>query len=119
MSEGRWRGVGTDEALPIYAGLVRSALGLAVGCFIGWVDTRPNWDDTGVTVGMLFLAAGGTAALGARWWLAVLLITGPVILLEYRTAGFGIIIIPAIGALGALLGQTLSHALRRHRTGKA
>jgi hypothetical protein len=28
------------------------------GLVILWVDARPNWDDTGITVGMIFIAAG-------------------------------------------------------------
>lgn len=50
-------------------------VGVAVGAAITWVDTRPTWDDTGISAGVVFLAA---AALGAanprhpwRWALAV------------------------------------------------
>ena len=33
------------------------AISLAAGLAIGWVDSRPTWDDTGITVGALFLAS--------------------------------------------------------------
>jgi len=34
------------------------AAALAAGLLIAWVDTRPGWDDAGVTVFALFLSAG-------------------------------------------------------------
>ncbi len=50
-------------------------IALAAGAIIGWMDSRPNWDDTGVTVGAILVA---TALLGAAmpsrawvWGLAV------------------------------------------------
>ncbi len=38
------------------------SIGLAAGLIIGWVDTRPTWDDTGITVGLIFLVS---AVMGA------------------------------------------------------
>lgn len=35
--------------------LVILALAIASGFAINWVDTRPNWDDTRITVGVLLL----------------------------------------------------------------
>jgi hypothetical protein len=32
-------------------------LSVAAGVFIAWVDSRPKWDDAGITAGVLFLAA--------------------------------------------------------------
>ncbi len=46
------------------------ASAIAAGLFIAWVDSRPNWDDTGITAGMLLVV---TALLGfiapRRAWL--------------------------------------------------
>jgi len=42
----------------------RLGIALAAGALIAWIDTRPGWDDTGVTAGLLFAAAG---ALGFSW----------------------------------------------------
>ena len=46
---------------------------LALGAAIMWIDTRPSWDDTGVTAGLIFVA---TAAMGflspTRAWLLAL-----------------------------------------------
>jgi hypothetical protein len=55
------------------AGLAVSAV--MAGLLIAWVDSRPTWDDTGITAGVVFLAAAFFAALSARrpwfWALAV------------------------------------------------
>lgn len=72
--------------------LMAGAFALAAGSAIAWVDTRPNWDDTGVTVGALLLAAGLAAVLGLRWWVAALLVGCPIVLLEHRSAGWGILV---------------------------
>jgi len=57
----------------IFWGLVGVALSL--GLLIAWVDTRPTWDDTGITAAAIFAV---TALLGAAlperawvWGLAV------------------------------------------------
>jgi hypothetical protein len=50
-------------------------LAIVVGFVLAWVDSRPNWDDTGLTAGAVFLAAAFFAALSPRrpwlWALAV------------------------------------------------
>ncbi|MBA3946902.1 MAG: hypothetical protein H0X37_20360 [Herpetosiphonaceae bacterium] len=56
-------------------GLVLVAL--VAGSLIGWMDTRPTWDDTGITVGMIVIAC---LLLGAarphRAWVWALLVGG-------------------------------------------
>jgi len=48
-------------------------LALALGAAITWIDTRPTWDDTGVTAALVFAA---TALLGlagpSRAWVFAL-----------------------------------------------
>jgi hypothetical protein len=51
------------------------AVSLSVGLILAWVDSRPNWDDTGITATMLF---GASACLGFSmprfaWLWAILL----------------------------------------------
>ena len=41
-------------------------LGAAAGLFTTYVDSRPGWDDTGITAGLLFLSAGALTLLGFR-----------------------------------------------------
>ena len=53
--------------------LVLLAAAVLIGLLIAWIDSRPNWDDTGITAGMILLA---TAVFGAlvpqRAWLFAL-----------------------------------------------
>ena len=50
-------------------------LAVAGGLVIAWVDSRPTWDDAGITAGMLFLTAALFGALhpprAPVWALAV------------------------------------------------
>ncbi len=51
--------------------LVVSAV--ALGLMIAWVDTRPTWDDTGITVFALLIGSGIIGLLaGKRPWLFAL-----------------------------------------------
>ena len=86
---------------------------LVVGIGMAWVDTRPTWDDAGVTAGLLLLVAGFAAAAGVRWWGAALLVASPILLAEASNAGPGIVVLLAFTVAGALLGA----ALRRRVAG--
>lgn len=48
---------------------------LAVGATIAWVDSRPGWDDDGITAGLLLLTSAGFGLAEPRqpwrWGLAV------------------------------------------------
>ena len=50
-------------------------LAIALGLLIAWVDSRPSWDDSGITAGMVFLTAAFFGALrpsrAPLWALAV------------------------------------------------
>ncbi len=50
-------------------------LAFALGLVIGWVDTRPTWDDTGITVGAVLIVAAVFGLLMRKrawaWGLAV------------------------------------------------
>jgi len=46
--------------------LVILALAIASGFAINWVNTRQNWDDTGITVGLLLLTTGLLVFLAPR-----------------------------------------------------
>jgi HAAS len=49
------------------------AVGVLAGLFSAWVDSRPNWDDTGILVGGLLLVSGLLTLLGHRrpWLIAL------------------------------------------------
>lgn len=48
-------------------------LALAAGLFIAYVDSRPTWDDTGITVGFILLSSGLLTLVGYRrpWLIAL------------------------------------------------
>ena len=92
--------------------LLIGTLALALGCGIAWVDTRPNWDDAGVTAGALFLAGGLTAVLGLRWWWAALLVAGPMALAEGRSAGWTVLVMLGFPTAGSVVGAALRRVLR-------
>ena len=89
------------------------ALALTVGLCIGYVDSRPTWDDTGITVGALVLSAGLLASFRPRtWWLTGLLIGIPVPLLNYLNtgrlqAGVGLVIALVSAGIGGMVGKAL------------
>ena len=49
------------------------AVAMATGLFIAYVDSRPTWDDTGITVGTMLLSSGLLTLLGYRrpWLIAL------------------------------------------------
>ena len=51
------------------------ALAVGLGLLIAWVDSRPTWDDAGITAGAIFLTAALCSALRPSlawlWALAV------------------------------------------------
>jgi hypothetical protein len=87
---------------------------LAVGVAIGFVDSRPNWDDTGVTVVSVFFTAVVLAALRPRVaWLAGIAVGAPVLLFNVLLQGnFGSAAAVGIGLIGAGVGYLLGRALR-------
>jgi hypothetical protein len=93
---GRWIG-GRDAAL----GLVAAAIGLT----IGYVDSRPSWDDTGITAALLLLtSAMGAVFSGRRPWLWALLVGIWIPLFELwgpgGPASLSALVITTLGAFG-------------------
>ena len=94
---------------------VIGGLALVAGAFIAWVDTRPGWDDTGVTAGALLIGAGLAASAGLRWRIAAAVVVGPLLLAEVRGAGGGLAVAPALAVVGALGGALLRRVTARPR----
>jgi hypothetical protein len=80
------------------------------------MDTRPGWDDTGVTAGALFLGSGLAAVAGVRWWLAALLVAAPLLAVEIRGLGWGAGLVLAFALAGAAGGAIARRAMRGDRT---
>ena len=94
-------------------------LAIALGLAIAWVDSRPHWDDTGITAGSLFLSAALLGLIAPRrpwlWALAIGFWLPAHLFLQHPTLGsaFGGSVILAIPIAGAYAGM----ALRRMMAG--
>jgi len=81
------------------------AVAVVAGLFFAYVDSRPTWDDTGITVGVILLTSGLLALIGfQRPWLLALAIGLWLPLYEVLTthayASIVALIIAFIGAYG-------------------
>lgn len=83
--------------------LLASAVLLCAGLAIAWMDTRPGWDDTGVTAGTLALATAGGALAGLTPLLAAALCAAPLIVAELP-GGTGVLIAIPVALFGAAVG---------------
>ena len=94
-----------------------AALSLAVGCAIGFVDSRPTWDDTGITVGSVFLTSLAVSAARPRSaWLTGLLIGVPVFAFNVAlhggfTSAIAVVIALAGAGIGYLIGRAGSRVV--------
>ncbi len=80
-----------------------AALVLCAGMGIAWVDSRPTWDDAGVTAGVLVIVAavGSLAQLPAL--LAAGLVAGPLLVAELP-GGTGVLLAVPFALAGACAG---------------
>ena len=90
-------------------------ISLLAGLFFAYVDSLPNWDDTGILAGMLLLASGLLALLGYRrpWLLALavgLWIPLHDVFISHDARIFVVLIIPFVGAYA---GWAVHLALRK------
>jgi len=89
-----------DGLLALVAGVI--------GLTLGYLDSRPSWDDSGITAALLLLTSALVAALsGRRPWLWALLIGIWIPLFEVRgaagLASLAALALSALGAFGAYL----------------
>ena len=99
------------RAFPYLASVIALGAGLAVA----WMDTRPRWDDAGVTAGCVCLAAALTTVAGANPWFVVLLVAGPLAAVSI-VGGGGVLVaafVLAVAAVGAAVGWNTRRFGRR------
>ena len=110
--QGRLRSAaGPRNRITKRVGLAVAALG--AGVVIGLVDSSPGWDDTGITAGLLFLAAAGTTVLarGRTPWLWAALVGLPTPVLAIAQSGnTGSLLALAFAAIGATSGWAVARA---------
>ncbi len=85
----------------------------AIGLTIARIDSRPTWDDTGISAGAVLLAAALFAAIRpARPWVWGLAVGGWLPLLGVLRGGnIGSLIGLAIAFIGAYAGAVVRHAV--------
>jgi hypothetical protein len=91
--------------------VVAACFCIVVGLAIAYVDSRPTWDDSGITVGALLVAAAfaGFAVPYRAWrWGLLLGIWTPVIEIVLY-GSIGAFAAPVFGVLAALVGSALRH----------
>jgi len=88
-------------------------LSLVTGAVITWIDSRPTWDDTGITAAMLLVTAGVFGFLGPNrpWWWALLLgiwipVFGIVLAGNYQA-----LLAPVMTFAGAYAGKAIRGSL--------
>ena len=96
----------------VRANIAAGLFALGAGLAIAWMDTRPSWDDSGLTAGALALASGIAAFAGLRWWLVPILVAGPLFVAEFRGLGWGALLICAIALAGAGVGLAVRRPWR-------
>jgi hypothetical protein len=93
---------------------VAAAIALAIGVGIGYVDSRPTWDDTGITVAVVVLSAGALALVRPRsWWVTGLLVGTPTPIFNYLAhrnvnAVAALVFALVAAAIGGLIGKFVS-----------
>jgi hypothetical protein len=93
--------------------LVAPVVGLVLGAGIGYVDSRPTWDDAGITAGALFLCAGVLSMMAPRsGWLVGLAVGLPVLLfnvvLHANYGSAAAVVVALVGAgVGSFVGRSL------------
>lgn len=103
----------TDTSRPISpAESLLAIAALAAGMAIAWVDTRPHWDDTAVTAGLMFLSAALASLAGVRPWLATVLVAAPLVAAEI-SSGFGILIVALIPLVASYAGWAVRGRIRK------
>jgi hypothetical protein len=91
-----------------------AGIAVAAGLAIAYVDSRPAWDDSGVTAGALSISAFAVAFLaGRRPWLWALLVGGWVPAIEFGIGGHPASFIALVFVfVGAYAGHGVSRLLR-------
>jgi len=85
------------------------AVAIILGLIIAWIDTRPSWDDAGITAAMIIIAAGVVGFLaGKRPWIWALAVGIWIPLWNIVTTNsFGSLIVIIISFIGAYAGTAL------------
>jgi hypothetical protein len=87
---------------------------VALGLVIAGIDSRPGWDDTGTSAGLLLLGTATiTAVAGARPWLWAILVGAPTPITEILSTGnTGSTLALVFASIGAAVGWWIGSIVR-------
>lgn len=90
---------------------------ILTGLFIAYVDSRPTWDDTGITAGTMLLSSGLLTLLGYRrpWLIALAIGLWTPVYETFLSRNFslpGVILFPLLVLLIPLVGAYAGWAVR-------
>lgn len=93
------------------------AVAILTGLFIAFVDSRPTWDDTGITAGAMLLSSGLFTLLGYRrpWLIALAIGLWTPLYETYLSHNFrlpGVILFPLVVLLIPTIGAYAGWAVR-------
>jgi len=93
------------------------ALAVMTGLFIAYVDSRPTWDDTGITAGTILLSSGLLTLLGYRrpWVIALAIGLWTPLYETYMSHNYrlpGVLLFPFVVLLIAFIGAYAGWAAR-------
>jgi hypothetical protein len=93
------------------------ALAILMGLFIAYVDSRPTWDDTGITAGTMLLSSGLFTLIGYRrpWLIALAIGLWTPVYETYLSRNFslpGVILLPLVILLITFVGAYAGWAVR-------
>lgn len=106
--------------MPFRSALLVPAIGLMLGLGIGYVDSRPTWDDAGITAGVVFICAAVLATVRPRsGWLIGVAVGIPVLgfnaaLHSNFESAVAVVIALAGAAAGILVGKALGLDSAKH-----
>ena len=100
--------------LPDNKFLILIVIALLAGSIIGWVDTRPHWNDTGITIGLIFISSFILGLFAGRnAWILALIIGLCITSLNYLVSGrFDSAVSILISLAGVYGGVSLKYLIK-------
>ena len=94
-----------------------TAVAVLLGAIIGYIDSRPTWDDTGITAAAIVIGSFTLAAQRPRvWWIIALAVGLPVFCFNYLLQGdLGASVALIFAASAAGMGAVAARAIRANR----
>jgi uncharacterized membrane protein YccC len=96
--------------------IISLILAIAIGLIIAWIDTRPHWNDTGVTVFLVLLSALVCGYISSQKpWLISLAVSIWVPIFNIIIAhNYGALLALVPGFIGAYIGYLIRKTIITH-----